>query len=558
MVAKLTSIFNMRLTQRIGFQHAGVPVMTKELTTALVPYLPSSVIVLLIEHIAISKSFGRVNNYTINPSQEMVAIGVSNLLGPFLGGYPATGSFSRTAIKARAGVRTPFAGVISALVVLLAIYALPAVFFYIPSASLSGVIIHAVGDLVTPPDTVYQFWRVSPLEVVIFFVGVLVTVFTTIENGIYCTICISAALLLYRLLRSRGRFLGRIKVQSILGDQVLGSDSGKRLSEYGTFGRSNSAASPHVDHPHSRNVFIPIDHADGSNPAVALSQPYPGIFIYRFSEGFVYPNANHTLEYMVECIFKQTRRTNLASYPRPGDRPWNDPGPSKRALKKAASEGYDLDAAKEDCPTVKAIILDFSAVNFLDITSVQALIDVRNQLDRYASPDVVDWHIACINNRWAKRALVAGGFGYPLERPDGLHHRWQSIFSVAEIGGEFSAAAAAESDLNEKELRERERHNVEDGLQNNTTTTTGDSIHRAETTGSASGSSSSHDNEIKKSANNTDASTLRQRRAIAVHSSNRPLFHIDLTSALQSAITNVEARASATASVGEDELAKKI
>lgn len=540
--------------------------MNKELTTALVPFLPSSVIVLLIEHIAISKSFGRVNNYSINPSQEMVAIGVSNLLGPFLGGYPATGSFSRTAIKARAGVRTPFAGVISAVVVLLAIYALPAVFFYIPNASLAGVIIHAVGDLVTPPDTVYQFWRVSPFEVVIFFVGVLVTVFTNIENGIYCTICISAALLLYRLLRSRGRFLGRIKVQSVLGDQVLGNDSDKRLSEYGTFGRSNSANTPHhEDHPHSRNVFIPIDHADGSNPAIALSQPYPGIFIYRFSEGFVYPNANHTLEHMVECIFKQTRRTNLSSFARPGDRPWNDPGPSRRALKKAAAEGYDIDAAKEDFPTVKAVILDFSAVNFLDITSVQALIDVRNQLDRYASPDVVDWHIACINNRWAKRALVAGGFGYPLERPDGLHHRWQSIFSVAEMGGEFSAAAAAESDLNEKELRERERrsgdapHNVEDGLQQHNTKTTGDSIHRAETTGSASGSRSSHDDEVKKTANNKNkSSALRQRRATAVHSSNRPLFHIDLTSALQSAIVNVEARTSGTASVGEDELARKI
>jgi len=41
------------------------------------------------------------------------------------GAYPATGSFSRTAIKSKAGVRTPLAGVITALVVLLAIYALP-------------------------------------------------------------------------------------------------------------------------------------------------------------------------------------------------------------------------------------------------------------------------------------------------------------------------------------------------------------------------------------------------------------------------------------------------
>lgn len=526
------------------------------LCSALVSYLPSTVIVLLIEHIAISKSFGRVNNYTINPSQEMVAIGVSNLLGPFLGGYPATGSFSRTAVKARAGVRTPFAGVISAIVVLLAIYALPAVFFYIPSASLSGVIIHAVGDLVTPPDTVYQFWRVSPIEVLIFFVGVLVTVFTSIENGIYATICISAALLLYRLLRTRGRFLGRVKVNSVQGGQVIGSDQGQRLlGEYGTFGGAGSAS--HADNPLSRNIFLPINHDDGSNPAIALKQPYPGVFIYRFSEGFNYPNANHTLEYMVECIFKQTRRTNLASYPRPGDRPWNDPGPSKRQLKKAAAGEIVLDAGREDMPTLKAVILDFSTVDFVDITATQALIDVRNQLDRYAAPDVVDWHIACISNRWAKRALVAAGFGYPLERPDGLHHRWQSIFSVAEIGGDDSAAAAAEAQVNEKALRERERrshdHKAEEGLHNRA-----DSINVAET-GSASGGSS-QDDEIRKSrtADGT-ASNLRQRKAIAVHGANRPLFHVDLTSALQSAITNIEARSSAAGgSIGDDDTGKKV
>lgn len=486
----------------------------------------------------------------------MVAIGVANLLGPFLGGYPATGSFSRTAVKARAGVRTPFAGVISAIVVLLAIYALPAVFFYIPSASLSGVIIHAVGDLVTPPDTVYQFWRVSPLEVVIFFVGVLVTVFSSIENGIYSTICISAALLLYRLLRSRGRFLGRIKVNSVQGGQVIGSDESQRLlGEYGTFSSPGSAS--HADSPLARNIFLPIDHGDGSNPAIALKQPYPGVFIYRFSEGFNYPNANHTLEHMVECIFSQTRRTNMASYPRPGDRPWNDPGPSKRALKKAAAGEISLDAGKEDMPTLKAVILDFSAVNFVDITATQALIDVRNQLDRYTSPDVVDWHVACINNRWAKRALVAAGFGYPLERPDGLHHRWQSIFSVAEIGGDDSAAAAAEAEMNEKALRERERrsheHKAEEGLHDPS-----DNINVAET-GSASGGSS-QDDEIKKSGTvDGSVSNVRQRRAVAVHGANRPLFHVDLTSALQSAIANIEARSGGMAgSIGEDDTGKKI
>ena len=291
-----------------GFQDAAVPRIDADIINMFVSELPASVIVLLIEHIAIAKSFGRINNYTIDPSQEMVAIGVTNLLGPFLGAYPATGSFSRTAIKSKAGVRTPFAGVVTAIVVLLAIYALPAVFFYIPNAGLSAVIIHAVGDLVTPPNTVYQFWRISPLEVIIFFAGVIVTVFTNIENGIYTTICVSVAVLLFRVVKAKGRFLGRVKVHSVIGDHLV-DDEGKPTtnSQYGAFKSNDSEKS-------TRNIFLPIGHNDGSNPEIDVESPYPGIYIYRFSEGFNYPNANHYLDYMVATIFKETRRTNPHSY----------------------------------------------------------------------------------------------------------------------------------------------------------------------------------------------------------------------------------------------------
>lgn len=296
----------------IGFKHARVPHITTDIISAFASELPSTVIVLLIEHISISKSFGRVNNYTIDPSQELVAIGFTNVLGPFLGAYPATGSFSRTAIKSKAGVRTPFAGVITAIVVLLAIYALPAMFWYIPNAALSGVIIHAVGDLITPPNTVYQFWRISPLEVPIFFAGVIVTVFSSIENGIYTTITVSAALFLFRSFKARGRFLGKAKIHSVVGDHLL--DRAEDSKEGGAISRT----SPQEGEDSVRDVFLPIDHHDGSNPQIELEDPYPGIFIFRFSEGFNYPNANHYLDYLVATIFKKTRRTNPATYGRPG------------------------------------------------------------------------------------------------------------------------------------------------------------------------------------------------------------------------------------------------
>ncbi|KAI0482338.1 sulfate permease [Xylariaceae sp. FL0804] len=498
-----------------GFQYAQVPQLNSKIISSFASELPATVIVLLIEHIAISKSFGRVNNYTINPSQEMVAIGVNNVLAPFLGGYPSTGSFSRTAIKSKAGVRTPFAGVITAVIVLLAIYALTAVFFYIPSAALSAVIIHAVGDLITHPNTVYKFWRVSPLEPIIFFVGVIVTVFTTIEDGIYTTIALSFAIFIVRTLKAKGRFLGKVKAHSVLGDHVIGDDN-RIVGEYGTFGQSeNNLAAP------SRNIFLPIGGNDGSNPDLEVASPYPGIFIYRFSEGFNYPSASHTLDYLTTYIFANTRRSKADIYERKGDRPWNDPGP-----KKGQEERTDL-------PPLKAIIMDFSSVNNVDVTSVQQMIDVRNQLDRYTTPDYVDWHFACIGNRWTKRALISAGFGIPAVRADGYHSRWKSIFSIADIGGDDSAAAAAEHEQNEKE-----QHTVTRDY-------------------AALPAKSGDDTEaIESSSGGASSPGVGKRRAenrrVVIGGVNCPLFHVDLTSALQSAITNVQAREEVEARGGPD------
>ncbi|WPH02372.1 Hypothetical protein R9X50_00523500 [Acrodontium crateriforme] len=505
-----------------GFQNAAVPTINIEIIKLFAKELPVSIIVLLIEHVSIAKSFGRVNNYSIDPSQEMVAIGVTNLLGPFLGAYPATGSFSRTAIKSKAGVRTPLAGLITAVIVLLAIYALPAVFFFIPNSALAGVIIHAVGDLITPPNTVYQFWRISPLEVFVFFAGVLVTVFTSIENGIYTTICISAALLLFRVFKAQGRFLGKVQVHSVIGDHLVEGDD----SKYGTM---EGQFRPNNDPDKSlRNIYLPIEHEDGSNPLVHAEHPHPGVFIYRFSEGYNYPNANHYLDYMTKVIFQSTQRTNPNSYGRPGDRPWNDPGP-RRGKQVITDDGK---------PTLKAVILDFSSVNNVDITSVQHLIDVRNQLDRYTAPDKVDWHFACINNRWTKRALASAGFGYPTPEGGSGYHRWKPIFSVAELGGSSSAAAAAEDALNRKQtqITETERHshpNTADGVAiNDFISSTADEAQ-----------SESSENSLEKALSKSNAyghSGLKGKNVAVVQGLNRPFFHIDLTSALQSAVNTAE------------------
>lgn len=287
----------------LGFQHVGAPRVDTEILGAIAGDIPTTIIVLLIEHIAISKSFGRVNNYIIDPSQELVAIGFTNVFGPFLGGYPATGSFSRTAIKSKAGVRTPLAGIFTAVIVLLALYALTSVFFYIPSAGLSAIIIHAVGDLITKPAELYKYWQTSPLEVVIFFAGVFVSIFTSIENGIYVTIITSLAMLLFRVAKSPGRFLGKVDVYATTRDQVRGGA-----------GVPRQVLSGETSHP----AFLPINKSDLSNPEIDVKSPAPGVFIYRFGEGLNYVNSARHLDNLTVYIFKHTRRTLLDKYAKLG------------------------------------------------------------------------------------------------------------------------------------------------------------------------------------------------------------------------------------------------
>ncbi|CAF1462373.1 unnamed protein product [Rotaria sordida] len=376
-----------------GFQNMGVPYIDRTLLSVFASYLPSTVIVLLIEHIAIAKSFGRINNYVIDPNQELVAIGVTNIFGPFFGAYPATGSFSRTAIKSKAGVRTPLAGLISGVLIILGIYALPSMFYWISQASLAAVIIHAVGDLIVGPKTLKQFWQASPIEFFIFCIGVIVTIFSSIEIGIYVAVISSGALLLFRIAKARGQFVGRVQVEQI----KLSVDNYIRLT--------------------TRHIYVPLDHSDGSNPTIIPISPGNGIFIYRLNESFLYPNANHYIEPMVEQIFRETKPGKSNLYGSLGEQPWN--------LK--TSRHPERDQQKDDQrPCLHALILDFSGVAHLDITGLQNLVDVRRQLDRYADKKV-NWHFVGLSRPWLKRALISAGFG--------SSEQGHTVFSVANVHG---------------------------------------------------------------------------------------------------------------------------
>lgn len=482
-----------------GFQAASVPKPNISLLKLIVSQLPAIVIILVIEHIAIAKSMGRLFNYSVVPSQEIVALGAANLLSPFVGGYVCTGSFGASAVLSKAGVKTPLAGLLSALMLVLALYVLTGVFYYIPKAALAGLIIHAVCNLITPPKKLYKYWQLSPVELLIWITGVILAVFESLEISIYVGIILSLVLLLVRMARTRGTFLGTTRAQRVIGHY----DAAER--------RMSSDSSINGVDNSSRAVFMPLDREDASNPDIKLETPYPGVFVYRFSEGYNYTNqalhADNLMEYIMQNTLRQESEDEMDSH----DRLWNDPGP--RSVEKDQS-----------LPTLKAIICDCSSVNHMDVTSVQGLSDLRNTLDRYAAPNVVEWHFANVHNRWTRRALAAAGFGYPLAQDSKGLQVWQPSYNIASI-------FLGEDDLTAVENKVKLGIDEERG--------------QIRTTKLAHPSPAMDEEDALSGITNFNprrslASDSRQMAAI--FGVDRPFFHIDLVDALDSAVRNAQSK----------------
>lgn len=59
----------------------------------------------------INSSFTSAKGNVLDASQEMIAVGLCNIVGSMFGSYPVNASFSRAAVGGASGVRTPLAGI---------------------------------------------------------------------------------------------------------------------------------------------------------------------------------------------------------------------------------------------------------------------------------------------------------------------------------------------------------------------------------------------------------------------------------------------------------------
>ncbi|CAK1552606.1 unnamed protein product [Leptosia nina] len=158
---------------------------------------PSSFVlpfVAILEAVAVAKSFA--DGVQVDANQEMIALGLCNIVSSFVSSMPTTGSFTKSALNRASGVKTPAGGIFNCLLIVLSVTLLASTFYYVPKASLAGLIITAMMSMVDY-EIFGRLWVHSKRELCVLIVTIIMCLGVGLEYGIVTGILLDALFILY-------------------------------------------------------------------------------------------------------------------------------------------------------------------------------------------------------------------------------------------------------------------------------------------------------------------------------------------------------------------------
>ena len=193
-----------------GLPAPAVPRMNSELIGLLIgPSLTISVIAYIVS-ISVSKLFADKNNYEINGTQELMAMGIANTVGCFFSCYPAAASLSRTAVVDTAGGKTQLHNLFSVTIILIVLYGLSFLLYPLPKATLSAVVFVALVGLFLGFKQLRTSFVLKWQDGVIWLGTFLATLSGGVTVGIGVGVGFSLLLVIHRASRPYNAILGRI------------------------------------------------------------------------------------------------------------------------------------------------------------------------------------------------------------------------------------------------------------------------------------------------------------------------------------------------------------
>ena len=126
----------------------------------------------------------------LDANQELIALGMSNVLGSCMSSYTSSGSFARSALNKEIGAKTPMANAFAALFIALTLLFLTPVFYYLPNSVLAAIIIVAVFSLIKLDDIKF-LWDTNKKDFLMMLVTLIVTLTVGVKEGIIVGVLVS-------------------------------------------------------------------------------------------------------------------------------------------------------------------------------------------------------------------------------------------------------------------------------------------------------------------------------------------------------------------------------
>jgi SulP family sulfate permease len=162
-----------------------------------------------VESISVAQTLAAKRRQRVDPDQELIALGASNIGAAMTGGFPVTGGFARSVVNFEAGAETPAAGAFTAVGIALATLFLTPLLFFLPNATLAATIVVAVLSLVDL-KAVKQTYNYSPTDAAAMAATILVTLAKGVELGLIAGVALSIFLHLYRTSRPHVATVGQL------------------------------------------------------------------------------------------------------------------------------------------------------------------------------------------------------------------------------------------------------------------------------------------------------------------------------------------------------------
>lgn len=155
-----------------------------------------------------ARSFAVKNRYDVDGNKELIGFGAANVASGLFGGFPVSGSDSRTAVNDAVGGVTQIAGLVSAAALLGSALFLGSLFAWLPTAVLGAILVSAAIDLIDL-HAFKALWRMNRVEFALGLLAALGVVVFGVLSGVMLAVGGTLAHVLWQASQPRDAMLGR-------------------------------------------------------------------------------------------------------------------------------------------------------------------------------------------------------------------------------------------------------------------------------------------------------------------------------------------------------------